>query len=61
MLRMNPLQLILNTVWYNETLIDVIIIQNGDTRKIYSENRRNIMSSFWYIKISFQIRSGEKF
>lgn len=34
MLRMNPLQLILNTVWYNETLIDVIIIQNGDTREI---------------------------
>ena len=31
---MNPLQLILNTVWYNETLIDVIIIQNGYTRKI---------------------------
>ena len=31
---MNPLQLILNTVWYNETLIDVIIIQNGDTWKI---------------------------
>lgn len=31
---MNPLQLILNTVWYNETLIDVIIIQNGDTREI---------------------------
>ena len=31
---MNPLQLILNTVWYNETLIDVIIIQNGDRRKI---------------------------
>ena len=31
---MNPLQLILNTVWYNETLIDIIIIQNGDTREI---------------------------
>ena len=31
---MNPLQLILNTVWYNETLIDVIIIQNGETREI---------------------------
>ena len=31
---MNPLQLILNTVWFNETLIDVIIIQNGDTREI---------------------------
>ena len=31
---MNPLQLILNTVWYNETLIDVIIIQNGDTWEI---------------------------
>ena len=31
---MNLLQLILNTVWYNETLIDVIIIQNGDTREI---------------------------
>ena len=34
MLRMNPLQLILYTVWFNETLIDVIIIQNGDTREI---------------------------
>ena len=31
---MNPLQLILNTVWFNETLIDVIIIQNGDTLEI---------------------------
>ena len=31
---MNPLQLILNTVWYKETLIDVIIIQNGDTLEI---------------------------
>ena len=31
---MNPLQLILNTVWYKETLNDVIIIQNGDTLEI---------------------------